>query len=187
MNINELSIRTVSANDAQKLLDIYAPYVLNTAITFEYEVPSLNEFKGRIEQTLRRYPYIAAISDNEISGYAYASSFKQRAAYDWAVETSIYVKNGYHGKGIGKILYTELERILKLQNIINLNACIAYPNPQSIAFHEKSGYKKTAHFTKCGFKNNKWYDMVWLEKFIGSHTVPPKPFIPYSELRDQTL
>ncbi len=172
MNEN-MMIRAAKPEDAARLLDIYAPYVDNTAITFEYEVPTVEEFRNRMAHTMEKYPYLLLQQGEEIMGYAYASAFKGRSAYDWAVETSIYVKEGTHGKGIGKKLYAVLEEILAAQHIINVNACIAYPNPESIAFHEKCGYKTVAHFTKCGYKLGKWYDMIWMEKMLGPH--PEKP------------
>ena len=178
----ELTIRMANELDAEEILAIYAPYVTHTAITFEYVVPTVEEFKGRIHKTLKRFPYLVAVKDGCILGYAYVSPFKERAAYDWAVETSIYVKQECKGSGVGKKLYLALEEILKKQNIINLNACIAYPNPKSIGFHEHLGYKMIGHFTKCGYKFETWYDMIWMEKMIGEHTVPPKPVIPVTEL-----
>ncbi|MDP4153826.1 MAG: N-acetyltransferase family protein [Bacillota bacterium] len=188
MNTNVI-IRMAATADAEEILRIYAPYVKSTAISFEYDVPSVEEFAERINNTLKKYPYILAIENNQIIGYAYASSFKGRAAYDWAVETTIYIRQDCHGKGIGKILYLHLEEILKRQNILNLNACIAYTSSEnahltnaSTYFHERLGYKKVAHFKKCGYKFGNWYDMIWMEKIIGEHCANPKPFIPVSEL-----
>ena len=175
-------IAPVSLKDAGALLKIYAPYVKKTAITFEYEVPALTEFEERIRNISSRYPYLTAWQGNEILGYAYASSFKSRAAYAWSVETSIYVAEDVRGSGIGSLLYTELEKQLKKQNICNLCACISYPNPPSIAFHEKFGYTTVAHFHNSGYKFNTWYDMIWMEKFIGEHTPHQKPFIPISSI-----
>lgn len=120
-------IRLASETDAPALLEIYAPYVQNTAISFETEVPSVEQFQSRIHCTLSRYPYFIAEEAGRILGYTYASPFKSRAAYDWAVETSIYVRRGEHSRGIGRALYNALETALLRQNVTNLNACIAYP------------------------------------------------------------
>ena len=176
--------------DSEEILKIYAPYVMDTAITFEYDVPSVAEFSQRIKDTLQKYPYIVALEENHIVGYAYASAFKERAAYDWAVETTVYLKQDYRGKGLGKFLYLALEDTLKRQNIINLNACIAYSSVKdkhldnsSTAFHEHLGYTKVAHFTKCGFKFGTWYDMIWMEKMIGEHSGSPNPVIPITEIQ----
>ena len=177
-----MNIRIAKLEDAKNLVNIYKYYVENTAITFEYEVPSVEEFRDRIKNTLSKYPYLVAEKDNKIYGYAYASSFKTRPAYNWAVETSIYVNHELSRNGVGTLLYTKLEEYLRLQNIINLNASISYPNEKSEEFHKKLGYKTVAHFTKCGYKFEKWHDMIWMEKFIGKHTIPPKNLIPFPEL-----
>jgi len=180
----DFNIRVATVQDTQELLNIYEYYVLNTAISFEYEVPTVEEFKTRIENTLLKYPYLVAESNsenkNEIIGYAYASAFKSRPAYDWAVETSIYVKYGLTKSGVGKRLYQELERYLKMQNITNMNACIAVPEVEdeyctrnSLDFHEHIGFNMVGEFHKCGYKFNRWYNMVWLEKIIGEHTIVP--------------
>lgn len=173
--MNTMDIRMAEEADAEQLLAIYAPYVEETAITFEYEVPKVEEFCQRMKNIMEKYPYLVAQSEDTIEGYAYASAFKNRAAYEWAVEMTVYVREDSRGNGIGKKLYERLEEILKAQNIINVNACIAYPNPESIAFHEKMGYHLAAHFTKCGYKLGKWYDMVWMEKMLSEHIDnPPK-------------
>lgn len=170
------TIRIARAEDAEELLRIYAPYVKETAITFEYEVPTVEEFKERIIKTLQRYPYLVAEVDGEAVGYAYAGAFKERAAYDWAVESTVYIKNNKRKMGIGSELYNALEKILHMQNIINVNACIAYTDNDdeyltkgSVMFHENMGYKTVGRFHKCGYKFNKWYDMVWMEKHLDVH------------------
>lgn len=186
----ENSIRVANENDAEQLLDIYSHYVKNTAITFEYDVPSTDEFKSRIRNTLQHYPYIVYERDGKILGYAYVGTFHARPAYDWAVETSIYVHKDHKGEGIGKALYEELEKILFKQNILNLNACIAYPQTDedpyltkdSVLFHEKLGYHMVGEFHQCGYKFDRWYNMVWMEKAIGEHTVPAKPVIWFENL-----
>lgn len=180
--MNKIHIRLACPEDAENLLAVYAPYVEHTAITFEYVVPTVEEFRQRISHTLERFPYLAAEADGKIVGYAYASPFKTRAAYDWAVETSIYVDQAEKGRGIGKMLYQNLEELLKKQHIINVNACITYPNSDSIAFHEALGYKTVAHFTKCGYKLGQWHDMIWMEKMVSPHPEQPKRVIPFSEL-----
>ena len=123
-------IRTVTEKDAHELLEIYRPYVENTAITFEYDVPSVEEFSDRIRRISAKYPYIAAVENGKIAGYAYAGVFKNRAAYDWSVEVTVYVKKGLHRKGIGAKLYSALEKLLAAQHITNLYACVAYPEKE---------------------------------------------------------
>lgn len=181
-----MKIRLATLKDAPALQKIYAPYVEQTPITFEYEVPTEEEFANRMANILPNYPYLLAEEKGEILGYAYASAFKARAAYAWSVETSIYVKTGVHKQGVGTALYRELERLLAKQNICNLCACIAYPNPPSIAFHERFGYKTIAHFTRSGYKQNAWHDMIWMEKELCPHAIPPLPFIPFSQLTERS-
>lgn len=161
-----IQVRNVTLNDAQELVDIYSYYVLNTTITFEYETPSMDEFKQRIQKITQKYPYLVATLDDKIIGYAYATSYKERAAYDWSVETTVYVKNDKHGLGVGKKLYTQLEQALKEKNIVNMLACITYPNPKSIDFHTNFGFEKVGHFPKVGYKFNEWRDIVWMQKVI---------------------
>lgn len=175
-----ITIRTAVLQDAEVLLEIYAPYVKNTAITFEYDVPTVEEFAGRMSNVLRRYPYLVGEVDGEPAGYAYAGPFKERAAYDWAVETTVYVKEDMKKHGIGRALYEALEKTLAAQGILNLNACIAFPEKEdeylttdSVKFHKKMGFSEVGRFHKCGCKFGRWYDMVWMEKHIGTHEENP--------------
>ena len=183
-------IRIAQETDAEALLTLYAPYVEKTAITFEYDVPTPEEFRGRIRHTLDRYPYLVAEEDGEIVGYAYAGAFKARSAYDWAVETSIYVAEGAKRQGYGRMLYETLEKLLALQHIINVNACIAYPETEdayltrdSVAFHTRMGYRLVGQFHKCGYKFGRWYDMVWMEKCLSAHPDKPLPALPFGAVR----
>lgn len=194
MDKEKIHIRVATVDDAEEILRIYAPYIKETAITFEYEVPSLMEFQGRIKNTLKKYPYIVAEDDEGILGYAYTGEFKGRAAYAWAVETTIYVKKGKNKQGIGRKLYEVLERISKVQNILNLNACIAYPEVEdeyltknSVKFHQRLGYRMVGEFYQCGYKFGRWYNMVWMEKIIGEHEENPQPVIAFSNLGDEYL
>ena len=153
-----IKVRVAKAEDASRLLEIYAYYVENTAISFEYEVPSLAEFTERIRNTLVTYPYLVAEEDGRIVGYIYASRFAQRAAYDWAAGTSVYIDRDCRRKGIGKLLYEKFEAILKLQNITNLYAGAADPmedgdpylTRSSEHFHEAIGYRTVARHHACG-------------------------------------
>lgn len=185
----EIRIRTVTPEDAQALLDIYAPYIKTTAVTFEYEVPSTADFAERIAHTLVRYPYLAAVAGEEILGYVYAGPLHARPAYDWSVETSIYVRMDRKSGGIGSALYRELEKTLMQQNIVNVAACIAYPETEdeylsrdSVRFHEKQGYRMVGQFHECAYKFGRWYHMVWMEKQIGPHLAKMPPMIPFQEL-----
>lgn len=174
-----MEIRVANERDASQLLNIYAPYVKHTAVTFEYDVPTVQEFEHRISSVLRKYPYLVAVLDGTVIGYAYASPFHERAAYAWSAELSVYVDQAYHRKGVGSMLYQKMEELLKQQHVTNLYACIAFPNPKSIAFHEGKGYRLIGHFTRCGYKLGRWWDMVWMEKMIGEHAGQPSPWIPF--------
>lgn len=183
MNTNTfITMRTATLSDAQALLNIYSPYVEHTAITFEYDVPSVEEFASRIKNTLQKYPYLVAEKNGRLLGYAYASPFHERPAYDWAVETSIYVDQNIKHQGIGRRLHDALEDALRSQGILNMNACIAYPpeedeylDKNSVEFHTHMGYRLVGEFYKCGYKFHRWYNMVWMEKLIGNHLSDQKP------------
>ena len=169
-------IRTTTIEDAGTLLEIYSYYVEKTAITFEYDVPSKEEFEGRIMHTLKRYPYLVIEDDGQIKGYAYAGVFKDRAAYDRSCEVTIYLDKDSKGRGYGRALYEALETELKKQGITNLYACIGDPmeedeylTRQSEQFHGHLGYTKVGDFHKCGYKFGRWYNMIWMEKIIGDH------------------
>lgn len=188
-------IREAEIADAQALLAIYEPYVLDTAITFEYDAPSTEEFADRIRHTKEQYPYLVLETENgEIAGYAYASCFKARAAYQWSAETSIYVKMGMHGKGYGRALYEKLEECLKAQNVLNVNACIAYAKPDndhldnsSYDFHKHLGYALVGTFHDSGYKFEQWYDMIWMEKMIGVHLNKNAEFLPFPKVREMLI
>lgn len=161
-----INIRSAQIEDATDLVAIYAPYVEGTAITFETEVPTVADFAGRIEKTLEKFPYLVAVEEGKIVGYAYASTYYARAAYDWTVELSVYVAQEARGKGIGNLLYDALEEDLTARGFKNFLACIALPNPASLALHEKRGYEQVAHFKKVGYKFDTWHDIVWLQKSL---------------------
>ena len=187
-----MKIEIASLEDAQELVEIYRYYVEKTAITFEYEVPSVEEFKQRMVHVMEKYPYLIAKENDQIVGYAYASCFKNRAAYDWCVETSIYVNYDLKRCGIGKKLYLALEKALKAQHITNLNACISSPiendeylDTNSIDYHHHLGYQMIGKVHQCGYKFNRWYDMVWMEKFIGEHLENQLPIIEFNKIKDQ--
>ena len=171
-----LSIQVAQIADAKKLLAIYAPYVRETAITFEYEVPTLKEFRGRIRHTLQKYPYLVAEQDGTILGYAYVGPFHDRAAYEWAVETSIYVEENLRRCGVGGKLNRALEAVCGAMGILNMEACIGVPEEEdeyltrnSENYHAHIGYRLVGEFYQCGYKFGRWYNMVWMEKMIGEH------------------
>lgn len=271
--MGELTFRVARPEDAAALLAIYAQYVEETAITFEYEVPDIEAFRARIEHTLTTYPYIVAVEEQpanagagrvngapvsstsasgadaaagahrtseHIIGYAYVGRLHARAAYDWTVETSIYVDRSARKHGLGRQLYERLEAILRAMNIISVNACIAYPgtmnpaidaataadrlqdahigsgdpntadrarkdsregsadsgagigedpylNTNSPDFHAHLGYQLVGHFHACAYKFDRWYDMIWMEKWIAPHPAKPEAMIPFPELPEEVV
>lgn len=169
-----MQIRAVRMEDAAALLAIYAPYVEETAITFETVVPTEAEFCTRMARITARYPYLVAEADGQILGYAYASTFIGRAAADWTVETSIYVSRKAHHQGVGRALHDALENALEDLGIVNLCAAIAAPsgeNPyldyNSVQFHAHMGYQEVARFDRVGRKFGYWLDLVWMQKRLG--------------------
>ena len=270
--MGELKFRVARPEDAEALRTIYAPYVEETAITFEYEVPGVEEFRARIAHTLTTYPYIVAVEEQSanadtahvdgvpasstpaagadaaggtcrtsehIIGYAYVGRLHARAAYDWSVETSIYVDRSARKHGLGRQLYERLEAILRAMNIISVNACIAYPgtmnatdqkrtdlqdrctesgemtaitpdrmhaeyregsadrgasigedpylNTNSPDFHAHLGYQLVGHFHACAYKFDRWYDMIWMEKWIAPHPAKPEAMIPFPKLPEKIV
>lgn len=173
MTKQEIKIRTANVDDAERLLSIYAPYVEKTAISFEYKVPSIGEFKRRIATFGSQHSYIVALSGEEIVGYAYATQLGEREAFKYSVELAIYVSKDHRGGGIGRKLYDDMQNRLIARGIKNMYACVAYTETEdeyltnsSSRFHEHLGFKRVAHFHSCGYKFDKWYDIVWYEKTL---------------------
>lgn len=163
-----MDIRVAMMEDAKQISEIYAPYVEDTAISFEYEAPDEAEIRRRMEETLRNYPYLVMAEGDRILGYAYAGRFHERAAFIHSAEISIYIDREERGKGIGRKLYQEMERILKKQNVFRVYACIAaaeeadpYVTDGSIRFHQAMGYRQVAKHNQCGYKFGRWYSLVY--------------------------
>lgn len=183
-----ITIRDATLEDAGKILSIYAYYVKNTAITFEYDVPSLQEFRNRMEHTLEVYPYLVAEQNGTVLGYAYAGSFVGRAAYDWSCELTVYLDPAARRSGLGRKLYEAMSEALKNMGILNLYACIGYPEKEdeyltqdSVNFHVRLGFAQVGRFHQCGYKFGRWYDMIWMEKIIGEHQPEQKAVCKYKD------
>lgn len=165
-------LRIARREDVPQMLAIYAPYVLRSTATFEYDVPSLEEFYRRFDTFTRQYPWLLWEEDEKIEGYAYASPPYSRPAYAWCVEPTIYLRPECRGKGVGEKLYTALEAILREQGYQVIYALVCEENQASIRFHEKMGYEKRAFFPDCGYKFQRWMGLHWLEKRLSTAKFP---------------
>ena len=185
--MDSIQIRTASVEDAAELLELYSHYVRRTAISFEWEVPTLEEFQGRVRRTLEQYPYLTARQDGKLLGYAYAGPFVGRAAYGWSAELTIYLAPESAKRGIGRALYEALERALAEMGVCNLYACVGVPAEEedeyltfnSAQFHAHMGFVQCGEFHRCGCKFGRWYSMVWMEKLIGPHSPGQSPVRPF--------
>lgn len=187
-----VTVRDAAMADAPRILEIYDYYVKNTAISFEHDTPSLEEFRQRMERTMRRYPYLVVEEDQLVQGYAYAGPFVGRAAYDWSCELTIYLHPGARKRGFGRRLYEALEDRLREMGVLNLYACIGCPEVEdeyltrnSADFHAHLGFVKVGEFHQCGYKFDRWYDMIWMEKIIGDHGAPQRPITGYPALKER--
>lgn len=169
-----MEIRQVKPEDALSILSIYAPYVANTVVSFEIEVPSLEDFKHRIETISQNYPYLVCECDREIIGFAYATKYHERAAYKHSAEVSIYVADAHHGKGIGKALYTKLFENMVKQNLYTAFSGITIPNEKSVALHKSVGFTEIGVCHNIGYKLGNWRSVLYLEKSLREYDNPEK-------------
>ena len=185
-----MEIRIATVEDAKAIRAINAYYIENTAISFGWEVPTVEEYENRIKETLINFPYLVAVIDGKVVGYCYACPFKDhQPALEWVIETSIYIDKDYHKKGIGKALYDNLEKILKKMNIVTMASCITYTdkedkyvNNNSYHFHEALGFKEVSKFEHIGYKFNAWHTIVWMTKDINEHSENTPKVIPFSKI-----
>lgn len=169
-----MRIRTVNDQDAEAIADIYAPFVSDSTISFEIDVPSTEEMARRINETRSQFPWLVAEAQNQIVGYAYASSHRSRPAYQWSCDVSIYLSPLIQRRGIGQILYKHLLELLCQQGYASAYAGIALPNESSIAFHKSMGFKPIGVYPRVGFKGGKWLDVAWWHKQIQLLDSSPK-------------
>lgn len=180
-------IRLATPEDASGILDIYAPYILNTSFTFETEVPSLEEFGERIKTYLNYWPWLVCEMEGNIAGYAYATRYRDRTAYQWSVESSIYIHDDFQKKGIGKALYTFLFEILKKQGFNNVYAVINLPNEKSVSFHENCGFTYFATYEKVGYKSGKWKNVGWWRLILNDFGDNPAVPLTFTEMSTEFL
>ena len=180
------AIRLADAGDVEAMLAIYAPVVENTAISFELVPPSADEFGARLANALARYPWLVCEIGGEVAGYAYAGEFKTRAAYQWSVETTVYVRADRRRLGVGRAVYASLFACLRIQGFRAAYAGIALPNAASVALHESMGFERVGVYPKVGYKLGAWRDVGWWRLALADapDDPPPAPPIPLPDLAD---
>lgn len=151
-------------SDGEALAAIYNPYITDGVISFEYDAVDGDEMTRRVQRITERYPWIVYERNGQIQGYAYASRWKERAAYHYCAETTVYLRQGQEGKGLGTLLYEELLRRLSRHDVTIAIGCIALPNQASVALHEKLGFEKVGHFPEVGYKFDQWIDIGYWRK-----------------------
>jgi phosphinothricin acetyltransferase len=140
------------------MLEIYRPYI-DTPITFEVTPPTLDDFENRVRETLKKFPWLVCEVDGRVAGYSYASPYRSRCAYEWSVESTVYVHQDFHGRGVGRQLYTKLLELLKAQGAVNVIAGITLPNDASVGIHESFGFQPAGVMKDVGFKLGRWWDV----------------------------
>jgi L-amino acid N-acyltransferase YncA len=180
-------IRLATPKDAAGILGIYAPYIQNTSFTFETEVPSIDEFAERIKSYLINWPWLVCEIDGKVAGYAYATKYRERTAYQWCVESSIYIHDDFQKAGIGKALYTALFDILTQQGFNTVYAVINLPNEKSVAFHERLGFHYFATYEKVGYKLGKWKNVGWWQLSINEYGNEPAPPVKFADINKGLL
>lgn len=178
----KFTIRLATADDAASALDVYTPYVLSTAITFENDVPSVEEFRSRIENLTKTYPWLVCEYDGKIVGYAYGSIHRARPAYKWSPESTVYVAADFHRLGIAKVLYEALFALLKLQGFVNVFAGVVLPNVKSEGFHKALGFEEIGIFDRIGFKLGSWHSSKWFGLHLSEPDVNPSDPKPIGEV-----
>jgi L-amino acid N-acyltransferase YncA len=181
-------IRLVRPEDVTGILEIYAPYVEGSPVTFEEIVPSGEEMVARIERISRQFPYLVCEIDGKIAGYAYASDYRTRSAYRWIKELSVYIHPGFRRRKIAHALYSCLLKILKIQGVTSVLAGITVPNPESVGFHEHFGFRKAGEFHANGFKSGQWHNVGWWEMNLNpTGETPCRQVTPISEIPEKIL
>jgi L-amino acid N-acyltransferase YncA len=180
-------LRLAQPSDAAGILDIYAPYIRNTSFTFETEVPSQEAFAERITTYLHNWPWLVCEIDGRIAGYAYGARYRERTAYQWCVESSIYIHDDFLRANIGKALYGALIDILRRQGFRNVYAVINLPNDRSVRFHESCGFTWFATYEKVGYKLGRWKNVGWWQLIINEYIDEPPAPVKFGDLNKNFL
>lgn len=175
-------IRLATPDDAPAVLAIYAPIVTDTAISFEWAVPSVPEMASRIRAVLRDRPWLVYERAGELLGYVYASTFRERFAYRWVTEVTVYVHADTRGRGLGRTLYSALFEVLRLQGYCAAVAGATVPNTATERFHKRMGFQEVGRFPAAGFKFGKWHDVVFWRLLLAPLPVQPRELIPLNEI-----
>lgn len=188
VGIQKIEIRAAEESDVSAILEIYSPFVLETPVTFEEIVPSHDEMKERIFSITKEYPFLVCEIDGTLTGFAYAVRHRNREAYRWAKELSVYVHPDFRRKKIGLALYTSLIEMLIYQGVTLALAGITVPNPVSVSFHESLGFRKVAHFDAIGYKTGKWQSVGWWALNLNpKNKAPAGQLIPFPEIQKSNL
>lgn len=179
------AIRLATVTDAAAIRDIYAPIVFETHISFEQVVPAAAEIAARVQNTLAQHPWLVCELDGRLAGYAYASAFRSRAAYQWTTETTVYVHSSFQRRGIARALYTSLLALLRDQGYVTAVGVIALPNPASIHAHEAVGFYKIGVFRHVGHKAGEWRDTGWWQIDLRPAPAVPEPPLPLPALAQE--
>ena len=185
--MNRIEIRPAAEADAAAMLDIYGPYVEKTTVSSEYEAPSMEEFCRRIRAFTAQLPWLVCSIDGQVAGYGYASPHRTRAAYQWSVETSIYVAPEFHRRGVARALYSALFELLRMQGYYNIYVGITSPNERSIKFHKAMGFIISGAYQNSMYKFGQWRDVLWMGKELREHDGEPQPTVAFPELRDTAM
>lgn len=180
------TLRLAGESDATALRDIYAPYVENTAVTFETNVPSVEEMRSRVAETLETHPWLVCERGGEVAGYACAGGLRTQGAYRWTVETSVYVADSERERGIGTALYDSLLTLLDVQGYVEARAGVTVPNPASTALHESLGFERVGTNENVGYKHGSWHDVRWWSKTLGERPDEPEEPRSVEEARKST-
>lgn len=185
--MKQAKLRLARPADAEAVLRVYAPYIKETAISFEYDVPAPDELAKKIEAIKERYPFLVCELEGEIVGFTYASAHMERSACMWNAELLVYIDERYLRRGIGHSLYSALIEMLKLQNIQNVYGAVTIPNESSVWLHKSIGFDIVGTYKKAGFKLGRWHDVIWYGKQLGSYITPPRTVIPITELDEDQI
>lgn len=177
-------IRLATRDDAAAVREIYAPYCLETPISFEIEAPSIDEMERRLVTTLETHPWLVHHDEAGVTGYAYAGPHNARAAYIWSVNVSVYVSGVRQRRGIGRALYATLFDLLRLQGFRAAFAGITLPNAASERLHRAMGFETVGVYRNVGYKCGRWHDVVWLQTPLGNFEPEPEPPLRLNQVRD---